>query len=353
MTRGKVKKPQTPKNRSSGPYSEESDTKTFLEHVQELRNRLFWVAIVLILASAVAYPFFDKILDILVAPLGNQQLHYLTPAGGFSFMLKVCMYTGIIVAIPMMIYQLFRYIQPAMRRVKNLTILGYISASIVLAATGIVLAYFVSLPAALHFLTDFNLPQITAMLTADSYFSFVMTYLLAAAILFQLPLILMIINNVTPMSPGGMMKQQRYVIVIAFILGAIISPTPDALNQALLAGPIVIMYQLGIFLVMIQNATRKKQYAPKTVSAPVYEVPIVSQKQVIVPPPTTLADVPVVKKQPRKVFFSDVILPITNRRSVPTVTRSAPKLQPPSRPAMPRRKSGEYVRSIDGFAIDA
>jgi sec-independent protein translocase protein TatC len=351
-----VKNPRThPKNRSRKQHPKESDVKTFVEHVQELRNRLFWVVIVFIIASAVAYPFFDKILAALVQPLGNQQLYYLTPSGGFSFILKVCMYAGIVGAVPVMIYQLFCYIQPIMGKVKYRTVLAYIVASILLAAAGIALAYFVSLPAALHFLTDFNFSQISAMLTADSYFSFVMTYLLAAALLFQLPLVLMIFNSVTPLSPGGMMKYQRYVIVIAFILGAIISPTPDALNQALLAGPIIGMYQLSIFLIMIQNAVRRKrQPASAIASMPTRELTdrrvTAPASQLLAQPPAALYEMVPKSAQPTKVFFSDVLSPPRSRSRIVSPPRP---LRPPSRPMMSRSHKGTYTRSIDGFAIDA
>ena len=350
-----MRSPRTqPRSRPNKPSSKESETKTFIEHVQELRNRLFWIAVAFILASGMAYPFFDKILAALVEPLGNQQLHYLTPAGGFSFMLKVCMYTGIVAAIPVMIYQLFRYIQPVMGRVRHITLIVYIAASIFLAISGLLLAYFVSLPAALHFLTDFNLPHITAMLTADSYFSFVMTYLLAAAVLFQLPLVLMIINNVTPLNPGSMMKQQRIVIVVAFVLGAVISPTPDALNQALLAGPIVIMYQLGVFLVMAQNYARRRRTrvdSPSPAKIPSVARPVSTRPQPVMqvtPLPSPLPLTPKLRSEP-KVFFSDVLAPVPQRRGALRVTPPAPRsvVRPPVRP-----KDG-YARSIDGFAIDA
>lgn len=355
------RKTQPTASLSSPSQGKGSGLLTFQDHIQELRNRLFWVAVVFILASAAAYPFFDIILSTLVRPLGDQQLHYLTPVGGFSFILKVCMYAGVAAAVPMIIYQLFRYVEPVMGHIKRYTLLFYITASIILAATGIVLAYLISLPAALNFLTGFELPQITAMLTADSYFSFIMTYLVAAAVLFQLPLVLLIINNITPLDPGTMMKQQRYVIVVAFIIGAVISPTPDALNQVLMSGPIIIMYQLGIFLVMAQNRFRKGKKVPQkqlATSTKTYTPPVapVQQSQ----PVTARPAVPV---QSQPAFTSpiprraDGTRPasfdmLSSRRSAP-VQRPVPKLVPPAR-SLPQNPSRPiYRRSIDGFAIDA
>jgi hypothetical protein len=131
--------------------------------------------------------------------------------------------------------------------------------SLVLAAGGIVFAYYVSLPASLYFLTGFNLYHINPMLTIDSYFSFVMTYLLAGALLFQLPLVMMIINSVKPLTPKKLMKAQDKIIIGSFIVAAVISPTPDALNQILLASPMVVMYQLGIVMIWLKNRKSHKK----------------------------------------------------------------------------------------------
>jgi hypothetical protein len=143
--------------------------------------------------------------------------------------------------------------------------------SALMAAIGIAFAYFVSLPGALHFLTGMDLKNIQAMLTVDSYLTFVMTYLLGAALLFQIPLLLTITNNMTPLKPKKLMKMQRYVIVAAFIIAAIISPTPDIMNQLLLALPVIVMYQVGVLLVWLQNRGRAK-HAKKEAALPTFTI---------------------------------------------------------------------------------
>lgn len=230
------------------------DMPTFMDHFRELQGRLFSVALTFILVAAAAYPFFDTITAILTAPLkDNQQLVYLTPGGAFSFIIKVCIYIGIIGSLPVIIYHIYRFVMPAVRPVHLKTVLKYTVSSMLLAICGIVFAYFVSLPASLYFLTSFNLHNIQAMLTVDSYFSFVMTYLLAGAVLFQLPLIMLIVNSVSPLTPTKLMRYQRHMIVGSFVIAAVISPTPDAMNQILLAAPVVVMYQLGIIMIWWKN----------------------------------------------------------------------------------------------------
>jgi sec-independent protein translocase protein TatC len=253
-----------------------------MDHVQELKGRLFWVAIFFVVAAAASYPFFQTIVNLLIKPLGHHKLYYLSPAGGFSFMIKVCMYAGFIGALPVVIYHLYKFIAPVMKKEHARAVIGYTIASTGLAVIGMVFAYLVSLPAALHFLTEIDVGQVTAMLTIDAYMSFIIAYLIAGALLFQLPLIMLIINTVTPLKPKKLMGFQRHIIIGSFVVAAIISPTPDAVNQSLLAAPMIVMYQIGIVLIWLIN--RKKAHRAATsaavstataVPAPVVAQPIV------------------------------------------------------------------------------
>lgn len=124
--------------------------------------------------------------------------------------------------------------------------------SVVLAIAGILFAYFVSLPASLHFLTTFGSGDIQAIITANEYFNFVLAYVAGFAILFQVPLVIMFINRMTPLPPKKLLGGTRYIIVISFILAAVITPTPDPMNQAIMAGPIIALYIFSIVLVALQ-----------------------------------------------------------------------------------------------------
>lgn len=249
-----------------------------MDHVKELQGRLFIVAVAFILVAGAAYPFFDKIVNFLLAPLGkNHELVYLTPGGAFGFIIQVCMYVGFVGALPVMTYHLYKFLLPAVRRESGRRVLLYTVVSFILALVGIAFAYFVSLPAALYFLTGFDLYHISPMLTIDSYFGFVMAYMVAGALLFQLPLVMIVIDSVKPQSPKGLMKYQKHIIVGSFAVAAIISPTPDALNQLLLASPMVVMYQVGIIAVWLIH--RKDNKHPKKTYSQAVSVVDVSSRQ--------------------------------------------------------------------------
>lgn len=265
--------PTKPTNNPRAAAGQQAVLPTFLDHIYELRRRLFWVVGFVVLASSAAFPFYQQIIDGLTLPLGGgQNLYYLTPIGGFSFIVKICLYVGILCGIPLIIYHLYRYLEPLMPHSKK-PVLLYVGMSSLLAVAGIMFAYFVSLPAALHFLTGFNIDNVQAMLTVDSYLSFVMTYMLAAALLFQIPLVLLIINGIRPTPPRTLMKLQRYVILGSFIIAAVISPTPDLVNQALLAGPIIAMYQIGVVLVCLKQRYQKRGQESVVQNTPQLNVP--------------------------------------------------------------------------------
>ena len=229
----------------------------FMDHIRELQWRLAIVALAFLATGAAVYPFFDKIVALLLKPLGNNlSLVYLTPGGAFNFAVQVCIYAAMIGALPVALYHIYRCVMPAVEKTTLRGVLGYSLSSLLLAAIGVAFSYFLALPAAIQFLTSFDLKNISPMLTVESYLSFVMTYLLAGALLFQLPLFMTIINRIKPMTPRMLMSGQRHVILWSVVFAAVISPTPDAVNQLLLAAPMIVMYQVGIVIILLKNRKR-------------------------------------------------------------------------------------------------
>lgn len=264
---------------NSDPKSQEPELPTFMDHLRELRGRFFWVALFFMAISGATYPFFNQIVGLLLKPLGHQELYYLTPAGGISFIIKICMYVGFIGTLPLIIYHLYKFISPIMDSRNSHRAVRYTFLSTALAIIGVVFAYTVSLPAAVHFLTNFGITGVNAMLTADSYLSFITAYLLSGAILFQMPLIIIIIDSIKPLSPKKLFGFERYLIVIAFVVAALLSPTPDVVNQTILAAPIIIMYQLGIALVWWRHRVKGERLSE---NAEVAAKPVMAKSSILV-----------------------------------------------------------------------
>ena len=245
------------KRKTSNSSQVSGSSPVFMDHIRELQWRLAIVALAFLATGAAVYPFFDKIVALLLKPLGNNlSLVYLTPGGAFNFAVQVCIYAAMIGALPVALYHIYRFVMPAVEKTTLRGVLGYSLSSLFLAAVGVAFSYFLALPAAIQFLTSFDLKNISPMLTVESYLSFVMTYLLAGALLFQLPLFMTIINRIKPMTPRMLMSGQRHVILWSVVFAAVISPTPDAVNQLLLAVPIIVMYQVGIVIILLKNRKR-------------------------------------------------------------------------------------------------
>jgi sec-independent protein translocase protein TatC len=240
----------------------QSQTVTLKDHIKELRNRSFCVALVFLVGSSLAYNYRDPLIKFMLQPLDGQKLVYLNPGGGFSFIFQVTMYVGIALAIPVLLYNLYRFVAPILPKQARRSSALVLFSSIFLLIAGMTFGYVYAIPGALKFLTAFAGDYISASLTADSYLNFVLAYTAGLGILFQLPLILVFVHWIHPLTPGGLLKFERYAVVIAFVLAALITPTPDVINQAVIAAPIIVMYQLGFFAIVV-SITRKKRRLKK------------------------------------------------------------------------------------------
>lgn len=353
------------KRKTSNSSQVSGSSPVFMDHIRELQWRLAIVALAFLATGAVVYPFFDKIVALLLKPLGNNlSLVYLTPGGAFNFAVQVCIYAAMIGALPVALYHIYRFVMPAVEKTTLRGVLGYSLSSLFLAAIGVAFSYFLALPAAIQFLTSFDLKNISPMLTVESYLSFVMTYLLAGALLFQLPLFMTIINRIKPMTPRMLMSGQRHVILWSVVFAAVISPTPDAVNQLLLAVPIIVMYQVGIVIILLKNRKRAdKKSKDGLLTRSVADNELVNHTAKEIKPCPMEAkkesvrselETPILVKKPASshalvnhrsldgfvAMKTEKPSPVVNKKVIPKKTVSKP---------VPIRRS--LSRSVDGFSI--
>lgn len=320
---------------------------TFMDHVSELRGRLFWVALWFIVTSGAVFPFFDTIIKLLMHPLGDEKLYYLTPIGGLGFIIKVSMYLGMIATLPVFVYHIYRFISPVVRKHSARRGILYIGISFIMALIGIVFAYTISLPSAIHFLTHVNIAGISPMLTVDSYLSFIIAYLLSGALLFQLPLVMVITDSIKPMPPSQWLKYERHMVVAAFIVGMLVTPTPNVIDQIIMAVPIVVMYQIGIGIIYFRHRSKRKreQHISVPASAPVQ--PTLEEVPTAPSPPTPPLDIPVVLATKRTM---DAVMPLSavQRKGSPRARTNALSLNIPE----PRQAPVIMARPMTNRSID-
>jgi sec-independent protein translocase protein TatC len=229
-----------------------------IEHLHELRRRLLVVAACVAAGSAIAYAFEHQIVAVLLRPSHGQQFIYTSPIGGMNFLFSVCIDIGLIMATPVIIYQLLAFLHPIMKDTTRRFLLFASAAAGAVALAGVVFGYFVGLPSALNFLLhQFTTVQVRPLITIQSYMQFVALYLFGSALMFQLPLILFITNRIKPLKPGGLFKYERHLIIGAFVVAFIMNPTPNIIDQLLVVVPIIFMYQVGIAMIWLVNRDRK------------------------------------------------------------------------------------------------
>lgn len=239
---------------------------TVKRHLRELQWRAMLVAAFFIIGACLAYYAQEWLIPALLDPLHGEKLVYLNPGGGFTFIFLVSIYAGIAFSFPILIQQLYSFLRPVLPEHARKKSPVIIISSFILLLAGIAFGYLIAVPNALEFLYGFADQYVEASLTADSYLNFVIAYTIGIGIVFQLPLLLLLVNSIKPLTPGGLMKSEKWVLLIAFIIAAIITPTPDPVNQAIIAGPVVVVYQIGVIAVLLsllKAHNKKKREARK------------------------------------------------------------------------------------------
>ena len=238
--------------RLEGP-EDPANEQPLVSHLIELRNRTVRAALAVLIIFACLSPFMKQIFDFLSQPLmvalpQGVKLLATGVVAPFFVPLKVTLFVAFLIALPVVLYQCWAYIAPALYRREKRLALPIIVSSILMFALGMTYCYFIVFRVVFQFIAGFSPESVNFAPDIDAYFSFVLTMFLAFGVTFEVPIIVVVLNRVGFASHEKLVKARPYVIVGAFVLAAIFTP-PDALSQILLAVPLVLLFQLGIVLV--------------------------------------------------------------------------------------------------------
>lgn len=220
---------------------------SLVDHLQELRRRLIVCIAVVLVASSGCYFYAEELLHMITAPAGK--LYYLSPAEAFFTYLKVSVFAGFLLALPVVFYQLWAFVVPALTRQERKASLYLVPASLLLFLIGLAFAYFLVLPAAVAFFIGFSTPDLQPMFSIAQYLSFVISFVLPFGFVFELPLFIMVAAKLGVIGSAFLAAKRKVVIVLAFVVGAVISPTPDIFSQTMIAVPLLVLYEASIFIV--------------------------------------------------------------------------------------------------------
>lgn len=221
---------------------------SLLGHLVELRSRLKVAAIAVAIASAVCFTFAEHIVRFLLVPSGLEKCIALSPTENFATFMRVSLFAGVALAMPVLLYQIYRYIDPALRPNERRFALAIGPFVLLLFVGGMLFCYYLLLPQALSFLVNFGSAVIENQLRCAEYLSFVTTFILGMGLVFEMPAIIFILVRLRILKRAWLAKQRRYVFLLTFVVGALITPTPDPFNQTLVAIPMYLLFELGLLL---------------------------------------------------------------------------------------------------------
>ena len=223
------------------------EKKPILEHLEELRKRLFAIAVSIFVFSILSFTFAKDLYEILKYPAlkyyPNLEFISTYPSAAFFVLMKISLISGIVLSFPVIFYQLWKFIEPGLLEREKKFLYPLMGAGIILFITGVLFAYFIVLPVALKFLIGIGLDVlgVKPLLSIDLYTTFILKLILAFGFLFQLPIVMYILSSIGIVKVETWRKWRRPFIVVAFVLGAIIAP--DWIAQVLIALPLILLYE--------------------------------------------------------------------------------------------------------------
>lgn len=232
---------------------------TVVGHLTELRKRLIYSSIVLLIAITLSYNFSETIVTEIVDIAGDMNFVFIAPAELLMSYIKIAVICGFIVSGPFLILQIWLFVSPGLARREKRTIAVSLFVGGMFFIVGVVFAYLIILPIMLQFFMGFKIEQITEMISFSNYLSFVISILLSFGVIFELPIIMVILTSFQIIKVEFIKKNRKYAILLIFISAAILTP-PDVITQILLAGPMVLLFEIGIIFssfAEIRNKERK------------------------------------------------------------------------------------------------
>ena len=229
-------------------YDENSENNmSLVGHLEELRTRIIHSLIAVGIGSCICYYFIDDIMHYVTLPAGR--LYFMHPAEAFFTYLKIAFFAGFLLALPIVFYEVWKFILPALT-VKERTIIGLVvPISVVLFLSGLAFAFFCVLPTALNFFLGFGSAELQPMFSLDRYFGFVISFILPFGVVFEIPLAIVIFAKLGFISSKVLKKQRRMVVFMSFVIGAVVSPTPDIFTQSMIAVPMILLFEISLFIV--------------------------------------------------------------------------------------------------------
>ncbi|MCD6304726.1 MAG: twin-arginine translocase subunit TatC [Deltaproteobacteria bacterium] len=240
----------------------DDEKQPFLSHLEELRRRLAACAIAVGVGFAVSYAFSERLFEVLIMPLkavmpeGDRLIFTNLPEMFFTY-LKVAFLSGILMMAPFIFYQLWMFVAPGLYRHEKKYVIPFVITSTFLFVGGALFGYFIVFPFGFKFFIGFSNEYVKALPSVKEYFSFAIKLLFAFGMAFELPVVIFFLTKMGLVTPDVLRRKRKYAILLIFVAGAILTP-PDVITQCMMAGPLILLYEMGILVSVIARKRKEE-----------------------------------------------------------------------------------------------
>jgi sec-independent protein translocase protein TatC len=237
----------------------------FLEHLSELRRRILWSLLVVVIFLIPAYAFSKQIFDFLMEPIRTNlpegsTLIFTRPAEGFMTYLKVSFFAAVFAAVPFFLYQLWKFVAPGLYKHEKQIAIPFILFGTFFFLFGASFCYYVAAPPAFNFLLKtYSSEYVKALPTLNETLSFFMSLLLGFGVIFEYPLVIFVLARIGVVDSKWLRKQRKYAILVSAVAAAVITPTTDALSMMMMFLPLLVFYELGVLVAWIFGRKRSPE----------------------------------------------------------------------------------------------
>jgi len=223
----------------------------FLDHLEELRWRILKSLIAVFVGALLCFFLSDHLMDVLVAPAQSldtpPKLIFLKPVGMFLVRLEASLVGGIVLGLPVVLYQIWSFVAPGLLERERRYIPAILVVSILCFGTGVLLAYFVVIPIALRFMIGMATDYVEPQFDINKYIGFMLRLLVAFGVVFELPVFSYFLSKMGILTPQFLRRSRRYAVVVVVVVAAVLTP-PDVISQILMAGPLLLLYEMSILV---------------------------------------------------------------------------------------------------------
>lgn len=244
--------------------SEEKD-QTMMEHLEELRRVLIISLVSTIIMSGVCWFFSDYILKIVIEPVTatGHKMHYIGVMEALITKLKISFFMGFLTALPVILWQFWSFIIPALRKVERIYFTIFVVVSYIFFIGGILFAFYTVFHLGVKFLLHFGGEELLPMLTVGNYISFAMMFILPFGVIFELPLALFMLAQLGIVTHEWMAKKRKMAVLISVIAGAVLVPSPDIITPLMMAAPMYLLFEIGVSVVKLVEWIKKRKEKKK------------------------------------------------------------------------------------------